>query len=258
MAKAWSGKPWSGKQSPGKAKGGSGKKVANGLVAMSSAAVLAVYGAGYAKTRSAADRLESQVAERRPSIPMHAGGMAPAAKIEMAKLEVPVAAPPTAAEPVSVNAPAEKSPSEKSQPAAVLVKTEKADQPTSAIEAKTIAPAAETTAPPTPAPPAQPAAAPDPYKAIIAAAAGPWKDGSFDGWGTCRHGDLQVTVKIEGGRIVAAPVTNCQTRYSCDIIDKVPPQVIKRQSADVDYVSGATQSTDAYYWALIVALGKAH
>jgi uncharacterized protein with FMN-binding domain len=33
--------------------------------------------------------------------------------------------------------------------------------------------------------------------------------------------------------------------------------VVKRQSADVDYVSGATQSTDAFYYAIVEALSKA-
>jgi len=34
--------------------------------------------------------------------------------------------------------------------------------------------------------------------------------------------------------------------------------VVSRQSANVDYVSGATQSTDAFYYAIVQALGKAH
>jgi uncharacterized protein with FMN-binding domain len=35
------------------------------------------------------------------------------------------------------------------------------------------------------------------------------------------------------------------------------PQVVARQSPNVDYVSGATQSVDAFYWAVIDALSKA-
>src|SRR5690349_12398847 len=45
------------------------KKVANHVVALSSAAVLAIYGAGYAKTKEAADRFEQQMSERRPRGP---------------------------------------------------------------------------------------------------------------------------------------------------------------------------------------------
>src|SRR5215471_3641595 len=45
----------------------SSKRVANNLVALSSAAILAVYAAGYLRTKSAADRLTEVVAERRAS-----------------------------------------------------------------------------------------------------------------------------------------------------------------------------------------------
>src|ERR1700679_2812239 len=47
----------------------SSKKVANSLVAVGAAAVMAVYAAGYSKTRSAADRLDAQSAGRRPAAP---------------------------------------------------------------------------------------------------------------------------------------------------------------------------------------------
>src|SRR5437763_1700419 len=46
----------------------SNNKVANGLVALSSAAVLAVYTAGYLRTRPATARFEVQTAERRPAV----------------------------------------------------------------------------------------------------------------------------------------------------------------------------------------------
>ena len=62
---------------------------------------------------------------------------------------------------------------------------------------------------------------------------------------------------IEAGRIASATITQCLTRYSCDIIEKLPPEVSQRQSPEVDYVSGATQSAGAFYWAVVGALGKA-
>jgi len=37
----------------------------------------------------------------------------------------------------------------------------------------------------------------------------------------------------------------------------LPPQVVTRQSAEVDYVSGATQSSNAFYYAIVEALSKA-
>jgi uncharacterized protein with FMN-binding domain len=41
------------------------------------------------------------------------------------------------------------------------------------------------------------------------------------------------------------------------VIEKLPPQVAARQSPEVDYVSGATQSADAFYYAVVQALSKA-
>jgi uncharacterized protein with FMN-binding domain len=83
------------------------------------------------------------------------------------------------------------------------------------------------------------------------------KDGTFLGWGSSRHGDIQASVEIQNGRIVSAQIAQCLTRYSCDVIDKLPPEVVARQSADVDYVSGATESADAFYDAIADALAKA-
>jgi len=82
-------------------------------------------------------------------------------------------------------------------------------------------------------------------------------DGVYSGWGTSRHGDIQATVEIKGGRITAAYISQCLTRYSCSWIAALPPQVVTRQSAEVDYVSGATQSTNAFYYAIVEAVNKA-
>jgi uncharacterized protein with FMN-binding domain len=84
-----------------------------------------------------------------------------------------------------------------------------------------------------------------------------WKDGTYTGWGYSRHGNIEAAVVIENGRIASAIVSQCRTRYSCSVIDKLPPQVAQRQSPDVDYVSGATQSADAFYGAVVEALSKA-
>jgi uncharacterized protein with FMN-binding domain len=103
-----------------------------------------------------------------------------------------------------------------------------------------------------------PIAAPAPAPAAPAAAPAPkYKDGTYTGWGTSRHGDIQAEVVIEGGRIISANIAQCLTRYSCNVIGRLPPEVPQRQSAEVDYVSGATQSTNAYYYAVTEALGKA-
>ena len=102
--------------------------------------------------------------------------------------------------------------------------------------------------------PAAPTAEP---RAQMIAAAPLWKDGTYYGWGSCRHGDIQAKVRVEGGRIVVASISECDTRYSCNVIENLPPEVAQRQSAQVDRVSGATESADAFYYAVLDALSKA-
>jgi uncharacterized protein with FMN-binding domain len=114
-----------------------------------------------------------------------------------------------------------------------------------------------------------PAAAPAPASASAAEAPtydpsdepyvprGPYKDGTYLGWGYSRHGDIQASVEIQNGHIASAVIAQCLTRYSCDVIEKLPPQVAKRQSPEVDLVSGATESADAFYGAVVEALSKA-
>jgi uncharacterized protein with FMN-binding domain len=84
-----------------------------------------------------------------------------------------------------------------------------------------------------------------------------WKDGTYLGWGSSRHGDIQAAVVVEGGRIESATIAQCRTRYSCNVIDRLPPEVAQRQSPEVDYVTGATQSANAFYYAVVDALSKA-
>ena len=84
-----------------------------------------------------------------------------------------------------------------------------------------------------------------------------YKDGTYFGWGTSRHGDIQAQVIVQDGRILSAMIAQCLTRYSCSVIAKLPPQVAERQSPETDYVSGATQSTNAFYYAVVEALSKA-
>ena len=67
----------------------------------------------------------------------------------------------------------------------------------------------------------------------------------------------EATVVIKGGRIVSANVSQCLTRYPCSYIAALPGQVIARQSAQVDLVSRATDSSMAYRTAVTKALAQA-
>ncbi|HKW01686.1 MAG TPA: FMN-binding protein, partial [Vicinamibacterales bacterium] len=108
-----------------------------------------------------------------------------------------------------------------------------------------------------PTPASTPTPTPSPSPTPAPPAAPKWNDGSYSGWGRSRHGDIQATVAIENGKIVYAAITVCATRYPCDVIAKLPGQVLERQSPEVDFVAGATESTNAFYYAVVEALKKA-
>jgi uncharacterized protein with FMN-binding domain len=226
--------------------GSSSKKVANGLVALSSAAVLAVYSAGYSRTRAAANRLEVQADQRRPEVPVAPRAAdripehQPEAPGESAGAAVPEPAAPSkpikTAEPIKAVAGVPESVT-----AAVPAETSIASPPPAPVVEQAPSPAAPAVEPKPEPPPAAPS----------------WKDGTYTGWGSSRHGDIQALVVIEGGRIASATIAQCLTRYSCSVIEKLPPEVAARQSAEIDYVSGATQSTNAFYYAVVDALSKA-
>jgi uncharacterized protein with FMN-binding domain len=206
------------------------------LTALGSAAVLAVYAAGYLRTQPAARRFERSDSERRWVAPPPA---AAPVRIDTARLIEAVLAD-TMRPAAKLDKPTQKA-KKKALPAPEAVATHVDSVPATPKE--------------TPLPVAQPApidsvkATPDSVKVL--------KDGTYSGWGTSRHGDIQAAVEIRGGKIVNAYITQCLTRYSCSRIATIIPQVVERQSPEVDYVSGATQSTDAFYYAIVEALSKA-
>lgn len=243
---------------------GSKNKVANGLVSASCAAVLAVYAAGYIRTQSAANRLAAQVSERRAAVPASARTTIPMAMPGATPGDGPTRAAvvkPRIAESAKSIATAENVP-------AAAPERFSAEVPTPSGAAPVSSPTASSPAAPSPVSSNAQAAAtvveariliaePKSEAASVPPVASGWKDGTYSGWGYSRHGNIEAEVVIEGGRIASAIISQCRTRYSCSVIEKLPPQVAKRQSPDVDYVSGATQSADAFYGAVVEALSKA-
>jgi hypothetical protein len=223
------------------------------LVALSSAAIVAVYGAGYMRTRAAAERFEEPGAPRKRLSP-RAQAQPDAPPVE-GRLAIP--APTTPAPAIAPRTPRT---TRESAPA---------DAPAASLTP--IAPAVPAAPPPTPTPGDVPSAqgfdaesiqgiaqpgidAPPPGPQIVR---GQYKDGTYTGWGYCRHGDIQASVVVEAGKIVSARVAQCRTRYSCNWIEPLYPQVVQRQNAEVDYVSGASESSDAFHDAIAEALAKA-
>ena len=267
----------------------------NNLVALGSAAVLIVYTAGFAKTKPAADRMAAESAERRPRSASRVGAGAVGGRTATGESGGSIV-PATAAVAV-VDAPAAASLSNSSSAVATPAGVATSSGPpnvavvgTTAAGATAVSAPVATmgTAPPpvvsapvsvavTPPMVAAPAAAPSapppaqatptspsaPSAPAAAAPAAPpvgkttYKDGVYLGRGTSRHGDIEAMVEIQGGRITNAVISQCLTRYSCSWIAVLVPQVVARQSAEVDYVSGATVSSDAFYYAVTQALAQA-
>jgi uncharacterized protein with FMN-binding domain len=246
------------------AQSGSNKKVANGLVAVSCGAVLAVYTAGYVRTRAAVDQFEAQAAERRAADPLPQRIESPGTSFRPRAPEPPAAA-------LAIAAKALPNRAENAAGTSDPIASTESEPPREPTPVLTPSPIAIEAPAPAPAPMASVAAAtavqapaplpPADHKSEASVAAAPaapaWKDGTYYGWGTSRHGDIQAEVVIERGRIAAATIAQCRTRYPCSVIEQLPPEVAQRQSPDVDYVSRATQSANAFYFAVVDALSKA-
>jgi uncharacterized protein with FMN-binding domain len=216
------------------------QRISSGLITLSSAAIVAVYAAGYHRTSSAAHRFDSQIPQQRTSATIAIVTPPPAA--------IPATAPPGSSSAAAATKKNTERPSTPSRKAAARTAD---DQAASSTTRSTSASA--TNAPSTEAAPAT-------------GAKSPYKDGLYSGWGSCRHGDIEASVTIQEGKIALVAISQCLTRYSCSWIapkipggglPDLPSQVVERQSPKVDYVSGATESSYAFADAVIAALAKA-
>src|SRR6185436_19980148 len=155
------------------------------LTALGSAAVMAVYAAGYLRTRAAAQRYESSDSQRRPAAPAAA-----AVKIDAAGLMDTLRADALRTDTLrpAVVAPPPVKKKTKVAPAIDMASSEKPD--TAPVRTpKDTAPAPSAPLPPTPAPAVTDSVKPaaDSVKIL--------KDGTYTGWGTSRHGDIQAAVE---------------------------------------------------------------
>jgi uncharacterized protein with FMN-binding domain len=244
-------------------------KASNSLITLSSAAILAVYAAGYHRTGSAEDKYAGQSARRRVTAPLPASVIAPAAVTS--NVEAPRTVQPSPVAPLSADRPRTSAavvPKPSSLPAAEVSNAAPvAPAPLVNTPATPAAPpvavATTETAPASPAPPVVPSReASTAQPAVAPPAAKPprqykYKEGTFLGWGYSRHGDIQASVVIKAGQIISAEIERCQTRYPCSWIMDLPGQAVTRQSSDVDVISGASESSYAYSDAVMDALSKA-
>ena len=85
-----------------------------------------------------------------------------------------------------------------------------------------------------------------------------YKDGTYEGSATGYSGQMTVSVTVSGGKITEINIvdTGDDEEYLIDAKDVIP-QIIEKQSTEVDAVSGATHSSKGIINAVAKALESA-
>ena len=88
---------------------------------------------------------------------------------------------------------------------------------------------------------------------------GAYKDGECFGKASAYNGNVEVKVTISGGKITAIDIvkTKDDEEYFFDAQKKVIPEILEKQSTDVDTVAGATTSCEGICHAVEKALEEA-
>jgi uncharacterized protein with FMN-binding domain len=84
-----------------------------------------------------------------------------------------------------------------------------------------------------------------------------YRDGTYSGSGSSRRGNVSVSLTIAGGKISNVSITGATTEYPVSRISSLPAQVVASQSSQVNNVSGATYSAQAFRLAVQAALQAA-
>ena len=83
-------------------------------------------------------------------------------------------------------------------------------------------------------------------------------DGTYSGSAANQIGAVSVSVTVHGGKIANVQITSCYTHYPESYIDPVlPDYVVAHQTTQIPVVSGATLSTEDFYYAVVQALQQA-
>ena len=96
-------------------------------------------------------------------------------------------------------------------------------------------------------------------KGSAESASGAYKDGEYLGKASAYNGNVEVKVTISGGKITAIDIvkTKDDEEYFFDAQKKVIPEILEKQSTDVDAVAGATTSSEGIAHAVQKALEQA-
>ena len=96
-------------------------------------------------------------------------------------------------------------------------------------------------------------------QAVANSASGAYQDGEYLGKASAYNGNVEVKVTISGGKMTAIDIvkTKDDEDYFFDAQKKVIPEILEKQSTDVDAVAGATTSSEGIAHAVEKALEQA-
>jgi uncharacterized protein with FMN-binding domain len=223
---------------------------------LGSAAVIAVYSAGYMRTREAAAEWDTDPlllpppagAEQAIEPPIYRKSDVGSSPAGASGVETTTAAPRRA---------------DTSADAAKATR-DSAKVPTAAVTIAAPVPADSSKKPVAAPPPLRDSVVPTTAAAVVEPPVDtlpdpifPLKDGKFPGYGTSRHGDIGVDVVVTNGKISNLAISICATEYGCEVLDGLPERFLMRQRVVIDRVSGATHSASAYYKAVNEAMARA-
>ena len=94
---------------------------------------------------------------------------------------------------------------------------------------------------------------------IAGCSQGKWKDGTYTGEAAGNNGPVKVSVTVKAGKISSVEVVEHKETpvLSDPAISQIPKSVVKKQTWEVDSVSGATRTSDAIKNAVKNALENA-
>lgn len=211
------------------------RKLSGSLLALSAAAITSIYTVGYVSTQASVDKLASDAST----------AVATVAATQPAQRTSTTNASPTSPAPTIVA----------STPTPATAGSARSGSTNTTVPSSpTSTPA--TTTPPTTSP-ATATTSPAPTKTASPTPTTGYKDGSYVAVGSSRHGNIEVTVVIQNGKIVSASVSNCATRYPCSDVAPLVKSVVSQQAVPASHVSGATDSSNAYKTAVAKALSLA-
>jgi uncharacterized protein with FMN-binding domain len=84
-----------------------------------------------------------------------------------------------------------------------------------------------------------------------------YADGTYSATGTSQLGNVTVSVTIANDKISNVQITKVTTKFPMSRIASLPAAVVQSQSANVNVISGATYSSQAFKQAVQQALSQA-